>query len=99
MSTYIKSRSKKGRVLGSIILLTALGGVGTYFYLYPESLPEWATRTTVGRGLQTTTVYKWQDATGAWQVSDQPPPAGIDYQVEKYTRDTNVLPLSSKLQR
>ena len=99
MSTYIKSGSKKGRVLGSIILLTALGGVGTYFYLYPESLPEWATRTTVGRDLQTTTVYKWRDANGAWQVSDQPPPAGIDYQVEKYTRDTNILPLSSKLQR
>ena len=99
MSTYIKSGSKKGRVLGSIILLTALGGVGTYFYLYPESLPEWATRTTVGRDLQTTTVYKWRDANGAWQVSDEPPPAGIDYQVEKYTRDTNILPLSSKLQR
>ena len=99
MNTYIKRNSNKGRFLWAIILLTAFGGVGTYFYLYPESLPDWATRTSIGQDLQTTTVYKWQDASGARHISDQPPPSGIEYQVEKYTRDTNVLPLSPKLQR
>ena len=99
MITYIKHHSNKGRVLWAIALLVAFGGVGGYFYLYPESLPEWVTRTSIGRDLQTTTVYKWQDASGAWQVSDQPPPAGTEYQLEKYTRDTNVLPIPPKLQR
>jgi len=99
MITYIKRHSNKGRVLWIIALLLALVGVGGYFYLYPESLPEWATKTSLGRNLQTTTVYKWQDASGAWQVSDQPPPSGTEYKVEKYTRDTNVLPLPPKLQR
>ena len=99
MITHIKRHSKKGRFLWAIVLLAAFGGVVGYFYLYPESLPEWATRTSVGRNLQTTTIYKWQDASGAWQVSDRPPPAGTEYQVEKYTRDMNVLPLPPKLQR
>ena len=99
MSTYIKRHSNKGRFLWAITLLAALGGAGAYFYLYPESLPEWAAKTSVGRDLQTTTVYKWQDASGARQVSDQPPPAGTEYEVEKYTRDINVLPLPPKLQR
>ena len=99
MGTHIKRRSSKGRILWIIALLAVFGGVGVYFYLYPESLPEWAAKTSVGRDLQTTTVYKWRDASGAWQISDQPPPAGTEYQVEKYTRDTNVLPLPQKLER
>jgi hypothetical protein len=99
MITYIKRHSNKGRILWGIALLLAFGGVGGYFYLYPESLPEWATKTSIGRNLQTTTVYKWQDTSGAWQVSDQAPPADTEYQVERYTRDTNVLPLPPKLQR
>jgi len=44
MSTYIKRHSNKGRFLWAITLLAAFGGVGGYFYLYPESLPEWATK-------------------------------------------------------
>ncbi|MCP5443530.1 MAG: DUF4124 domain-containing protein [Chromatiaceae bacterium] len=99
MSTYIKHHSNKRYLLWGIVLLAAVGGVGAYFYLHPESLPEWAAKTPVGRDLQTTTVYKWQDASGAWQISDQPPPAGTRFQVEKYTYDTNVLPLPPQLQR
>ena len=81
-----------GRIFLVVILLAAIGGVITYYTLYPESLPEWASKTKVGRDIQTTTIYKWQDKSGAWHVSDQPPPKGTDYQVEKYARDTNVLP-------
>ena len=99
MITYIKSRADKGRFLWALALLAALGGLGGYFFLFPESLPEWAAKTSIGRDLQTTTVYKWQDASGAWQVSDQLPPAGTEYQVEKYTPDANVLPLPPQLQR
>ncbi|MCB1750794.1 MAG: DUF4124 domain-containing protein [Gammaproteobacteria bacterium] len=99
MSTYIKHHSNKGRFLWAGVLLAVCGGVVGYFYLHPESLPEWVAETPIGRDLQTTTVYKWRDASGAWQVSDKPPPAGTRYQVEKYRRDTNVLPLPPELQR
>lgn len=99
MITYIKRVSHRGRILWAVILLAALGGTITYFYLYPELLPEWATRTSVGRDMQTTTVYKWQDESGAWHITDQPPPEGIEYKPEQYARDANVLPLPPKLQR
>lgn len=99
MTTYINTHSNKKRFMWVIALLLAFFGVAGYFYLYPESLPEWAARTSIGQQLQTTTVYKWQDATGNWQVSDQPPPPGTRYRVERYSHDANVLPLPSKLQR
>ena len=97
MSTKFKRQSNKG--LWIVILLALIGSAGVYFYLYPEELPGWAAKTSVGRQMQTTTVYKWQDASGAWHVSDQPPPAGTKYQVDNYTRDTNVLPLPPEMQR
>ena len=87
------SRHSRGTLIGWVLItLLSLGGITVYFYLYPEEMPEWASKTRLGRDLQTTTVYKWQDASGAWHVSDQPPPAGTRYEVERYARDANVLP-------
>jgi len=80
------------RLTWLLLLLAALGGGAAYFYLHPEELPDWAAQTGIGRDLQTTVVYKWQDAAGEWHVSDRKPPGGIPYQTGQYTRDTNVLP-------
>jgi hypothetical protein len=89
-----------GALLGWVVLLLLIvGAAAVYFKLNPEDLPGWASRTAIGKDLQTTTVYKWKDASGAWQVTDQPPAAGIDYEVQSYVRDTNVLPLPPKLER
>ena len=98
---FAKSRRNSGgALLGWVILLLIIGGAAAvYFKLHPENLPEWAAKNGIGKGLQTTTVYKWQDASGAWQITEQPPPAGIDYQVQSHVRDTNVLPLPPKLER
>ena len=41
---------------------------------------------------QTTTVYKWQDKAGNWQITDHPPPTGIYYETLEYQSDTNVMP-------
>ena len=41
---------------------------------------------------QTTTVYKWQDQNGQWQITDQPPPAGISFEALEYQSDTNIMP-------
>jgi hypothetical protein len=40
----------------------------------------------------TTTVYKWRDQKGNWQITDQPPPAGIKYEILEYQSNTNVMP-------
>jgi hypothetical protein len=99
VSTTFKRQSIGGRVLTAIVLLGAVVGAGVYYYLYPEELPAWAAKTSIGRDMQTATVYKWQDASGNWHVSDQPPPEGTDYKAEKYSRDTNVVPLPPELQQ
>ena len=41
---------------------------------------------------KTTTVYKWRDERGNWQITDHPPPAGISFETFKYQSNTNVVP-------
>ena len=97
--TRIKRHSNKGKIAWTLIVLGVITATATYYYLYPEALPEWAAKTQMGREMQSTTVYRWQDANGAWHASDQPPPEGTDYRAEQYSRDANVLPLPPELQR
>ncbi len=89
---HIKSNPWKARIAWAILALIAVGWLATHYYLHPDELPEWAARTPVGRELQTTTVYKWQDAKGGWHITNKPPAAGTKYQVDHYSHDTNVLP-------
>jgi len=99
MITQMNPKSRGRPLLWVLAVLLALGATATYFAYYPERMPAWVGKTPIGRELQSTTVYKWQDPTGAWHVSDQPPPAGVSYQEESYARDANVLPLPPELQR
>ena len=39
-----------------------------------------------------TTVYKWRDATGSWQLTDRPPPAGTPYETVQARGARNVIP-------
>jgi len=94
-----RSSRWKGRLIWLIVILAGLGGGAFYFHQHPDQVPEWAAKSGMGRDLQSTTVYKWQDASGKWHISDEKPAEGIDYQQGQYARDTNVLPLPPKLQR
>ena len=95
----LERRSNPWRARGFWIALIVGGGAAAgYYYLNPEKLPDWAARTELGRDLQRTTVYKWQDAEGRWHITGEPPPEGVSYRQETYTPDTNVLPLPPKLQ-
>jgi hypothetical protein len=38
-----------------------------------------------------TTVYKWQDKSGQWHFSNQPPPPGTAVSVKTYRTDSNVM--------
>ncbi|MGD2082200.1 MAG: DUF4124 domain-containing protein [Chromatiales bacterium] len=87
-----QSNPWKTRILLLVTLLALLSAAGLYYYTHPEELPEWASRTPVGRDLQTATVYKWQDAQGGWHITDEPPAPGTPYETQRWSRDTNVLP-------
>ena len=41
---------------------------------------------------QTTTVYKWRNKAGHWQITDHPPPVGTIYETLEYQSDTNLMP-------
>ncbi len=81
---------KKWLLIGLVIL--AVGAFLLYqdpgfrAYLDRESdkiLPESVTHTTV---------YKWKDRSGQWQISNDPPPIGTRYETIQYRKDTNVIP-------
>jgi hypothetical protein len=38
-----------------------------------------------------TTVYKWQDKSGQWHFSNQPPPPGTASSVKTYRADSNIM--------
>ena len=39
-----------------------------------------------------TRVYKWRDADGVWQITDEPPPEGTKFEKLEYVNDANVVP-------
>lgn len=82
-----------------IVILVGLGGAATYLHQNPDQVPEWAAKSGLGRELQSTTVYKWQDDAGNWHISDQKPAESVEYQEGQYARDTNVLPLPPELEQ
>jgi Domain of unknown function (DUF4124) len=48
---------------------------------------------------KTAHLFKWRDARGNWQITDQLPPEGVDYEKLEYREDVNVLPRPPGLQQ
>ncbi len=100
---YITGRAQHPlwRVFKVIMFLALIAGVaGTYFYLHPELWRKWTKGTPLAPPPVITSVYKWQDRDGEWQITDQPPPPGIKYEVQIYNSDVNVVPsLSAEEQK
>lgn len=46
----------------------------------------------VRSSLGTTKVYKWRDANGVVQITDEPPPEGTKFEKLEYQNDANVVP-------
>jgi len=83
------------RTLLALILLALAAGAVMYFK--PE-YRQWLQGLSSDVGLsgvvpkKTTRLYKWRDAVGHWQITDQPPPQGTAYETLDYREDVNVLP-------
>ena len=84
------------RLLWVLLAVALIGGI--YFYQNPdfrvliEDLSSEA-----GLSKKTAHVYKWQNDRGEWQITDQLPPEGTDYEILNYREDLNVLPLPPQL--
>lgn len=76
------------------ILAVILAAVVWYVYHDPQLSRD--IKTEVNQLLpeqqRTTTVYKWQDKQGNWQITDHPPQTGIKYEKLEYQSNTNVMP-------
>lgn len=80
----------KKLILFILVILLVAGAV-----LYAN--PDWQAyllrkRDDVMDKVQTTTLYKWQDGDGQWQVSSEKPPPGTEFEILEYQHDTNVMP-------
>ena len=86
--------------MNKLLLILVLGavGAGVYLYLHPDKAGEWLQGTPLAPEPEITRVYQWRDAQGNWRITDEPPPAGIDYELKEYRADVNVLPLPPPLE-
>ena len=79
-----------------VVVLVAVAAGAYYVYRNPtvvnplvEGTPlEGPVRSTLG----TTRVYKWRDADGVVQITDEPPPEGTKFEELEYQNDANVVP-------
>ena len=81
--------------LSALIAAVAAAAAG-YLYLVDPELGRRLLRGTPAASLApppaVTTVYKWRDATGSWQLTDRPPPAGTPYETVQARGARNVIP-------
>lgn len=76
-----------------VVLLSIVALLVAWFYFDPGSRQQWLAGTPLAPEPVITTVYKWRDDNGEWQLTDKPPAAGVGYERLQYHSDTNVMPL------
>ncbi|MDX1698111.1 MAG: hypothetical protein R3308_07470 [Thiohalobacterales bacterium] len=77
-----------------LVLLVLLAAGGTYLYFYPETGKRLLQELhETGLTDNSVRIYKWRNEKGEWQLTDTPPPAGIEYETTDYHADRNVLPV------
>lgn len=81
---------KKWLLIGLVVV--AVGGYLLYQQPEVRHFLEQQTEQVLPSEVTHTTVYKWQDKTGQWQITNSPPPAGVKYETIQYRKDTNVIP-------
>jgi hypothetical protein len=76
-----------------LVGLLAAVALAAVWYLQPQLIRPLLEHTPLKDHVSTSTpVYQWRDAEGSWQVTDEPPPDGIPYEVKRYSLDANILP-------
>lgn len=80
-----------------ILVLAVVAGAGVgYLYVFEPQLARQLVAATplapLAPAANVTTAYKWRDAKGRWQLTEQPPPAGTAYEVLETRRGDNIVP-------
>lgn len=77
-------------VLALIFLLVAGAAIVHYF---PAEVEPFIEGTPLGKLATTSTpLYQWRDENGTLQVTGEPPPNGIPYEIKQYALDANLVP-------
>lgn len=77
---------------GLLLLIILLAVTAAYLYMHPDLWHEWVKGTPLEPPPTVTKTYKWRNEKGEWQITDRPPPAGIEYEVRTYHSDANIVP-------
>jgi len=79
-------------LLGVVTTLAVLAGVAAWiWYQRPDLLPEGVQVNNPQSPIYAPVVYRWKDAEGRTQITDQPP-AGRPYETVRIDPATNVVP-------
>ncbi|MDH3414467.1 MAG: DUF4124 domain-containing protein [Gammaproteobacteria bacterium] len=75
------------------VIVVLLGAGAAYLWFFDrERANRWLEKAPTITGPSVTTAYKWRDANGSWQITDQPPPGAIPYETVRVRSDVNILP-------
>jgi hypothetical protein len=81
------------KIFLALIILIATGAA--IIYLFPEKTEPYVAGIPLEKlAGSSTPMYQWRDGSGKWQITDEPPPDGIPYEVKQYSLDANLLPSS-----
>lgn len=75
-----------------VFILLVVAVAGGYLYLHPEIWKDWVKGTPLEPPAKQTTIYKWKNAEGQWQITDRPPTGNLDYETQTYRSDENIVP-------
>lgn len=84
----------RGRGWALVLFLVVLLGAGVAYLWYfdRERANRWLEKAPSIMGPSETTAYKWRDAKGNWQITDQPPKGDIPYETVRVRSDVNIMP-------
>ena len=88
------SSPPRGRGWAMVLLIAVLLTAGAaYFWFFDrERANRWLEKAPAITGPSVTTAYKWRDASGSWQITDQPPPGDTPYEKVEVRSDVNIVP-------
>lgn len=76
-----------------LIILAILATIAYYVYQDPALNKKLMSKVNqVAPELNNSTLYKWQNKQGEWQVTDRPPAQGIPYTTISSNDQVNVMP-------
>lgn len=76
-----------------LIILTVIATIAYYVYQDPKLNQKFFNKIhQIAPELNQSTLYKWKNARGEWQITDKPPAKGIPFSTISTQDQVNVIP-------